>query len=367
MFDFLKIFGGGRSRLNSYLGIDIGTTSLKAVEVRRGKHLPQLVNYGFLEAGDYLGRSNSALQASNLKLFDQEVVNLLATVVREMKTKVKDVVASLSIFSAFVAPLNFPVMSSSEVEKTIAFQAKQYIPLPISEVHLEWVKVGEFENERGFREQQILLIAIPSENIERYRRVFKSAGLNLRELELESLSLIRALVGTDPTPSLIIDIGSRSTNIAFAENGQLTFNSQTDFAGASLTQALVSGLNINPRRAEELKREKGMIASGAEYELSTIMVPFLDVILNEVKKAQFNYENQFPQARKLERIILSGGGANLKGIEKYFERDFKIPVVKGAPFTRFEYPPILEPVIQELNPFFSVALGLGLKNFSSSS
>ena len=254
-------------------------------------------------------------------------------------------------------------MSPDELEKTIAFQAGQYIPIPISEVALDWLIVGEFEDERGYKQKQILLISVPQEQIQKYQEIFKAAGLHLKVLEIESLSIARALVGGDPTATIIVDIGSRSTNISFVEGGKLRFSSQSDFAGASLTQALVSSLNINPRRAEELKREKGVVASGADYELSTIMVPFLDVIINEVKKAGFNYKNQFPAAANIERVLLSGGGANLLGIEKYFTRELGIPALKAAPFTRFEYPPIIEPVIGELNPVMSVALGLALREF----
>ncbi len=93
------------------------------------------------------------------------------------------------------------------------------------------------------------------------------------------------------------------------------------------------------------------------------MLPFLDVIISEVKKAQFNYQSQFFAPHKTERIILSGGGANLVGIEKYFEKEFNFPVVKASPFLKFEYPPTIEPLLGELNPILSIPLGLALKEF----
>lgn len=348
---------------SSYLGIDIGTTSIKVVEVKRGKKLPEIINYAFLEAGDYLGRSNSALQSSTLKLFDQDIIKLLKLVIKDMKPKTNEVLASLPIFSAFLTVLTFPEMEVGDLEKSITFQARQYIPLPLSDVAIDWLKIGEYEDERGYKQQQILLISVPQEQIKKYQYIFRAAGLRLRLLEVESLSVARVLVGNDSTPTLIVDIGSRSTNISFIEKGQLKYNSQTDFAGASLTQSLVSSLNINARRAEELKREKGILATGAEYELSTILLPFLDVIINEVKKALFNYQEQFPSAAKIERIILSGGGANLTGIEKYFSRELNLPAVKAISFSKFEYPAVLEPAVSELNPIFSVALGVILKKF----
>ncbi|RJQ28897.1 type IV pilus assembly protein PilM [Candidatus Parcubacteria bacterium] len=348
----------------SYLAVDIGTTSVKLVEVRRGKQLPEVTNYGILESSGHLLRANKVLQTSNLKIFEDEAAELLKLLIRETKVQARDALASLASFSVFMTVLDFPEMEGGEVEKTMVFQARQYIPLPISEVAIDWLKVGEFEDQKGQRRQQILLISVPQEQIKKYQKIFLAAGLRLSALELESLSVVRALAGNDPTPTIIIDIGSRSTNISLTEKSQLKFNVQTDFAGASLTQALATSLSINPLRAEELKKERGILTTGPSYELSTIMLPFLDAIINEVKKAQFSYQSQFPGAAKMERVIVTGGGANLLGVEKYFQTELGLPVVKAAPFSRFEYPAVMEPLVPELNPHMSVVLGLALREFA---
>jgi type IV pilus assembly protein PilM len=334
------------------------------VEVAAGEKQPKILNYGMLESRGSLSRANTAIQSSSLKLFDREAANFLKVLIDKMQPRTKTVAASLPVFSAFTTVLSFPQMDAKELEKAIAFQARQYVPLPISEVSLDWSKVGEYEDEKGFKNMQILLISVPNVEIKKYQDLCKAAGLSLQSLEVESLSLVRVLIGTDPTPTYIIDIGSRSTSISIAEKGALKFSTQTDFAGASLTQALATSLSINPVRAEELKKERGIIGTGPNYELSTIMIPFLDAIISEVKRTDFAYNSQFPGAAKVERAILTGGGANLLGIQKYFQEQLGIPVVKASPFLRFEYPPLLEPLAPELNPTLSVALGLALRQVS---
>jgi type IV pilus assembly protein PilM len=358
-FNNLLSFGGS----GSYLAIDIGTTSIKAIELKPGKQAPRVTNYGMLESSGYLARANQALQTSSLKMFEADVVELLKTLMRQMGVSTKRAVASLPPFSAFTTVLDFPKMDPKEIEKAMVYQAKQYVPLPLSEVALDWLQIGEYLDDKGFEHQKIMLISVPQEQIQKYQRIFKGAGLALAALEIESLSLARTMQD-DPTPTLVIDIGSRSTNIVFMENGRFTFSGQSDFGGASLTQALATSLGINPLRAEELKKERGIVGTGPNYELSTIMLPFLDAILNEVKKVQFLYQQQLPSARKTERVVLAGGGANLLGIEKYFEREFGMPVVKAAPFLKFEHPSEIEPFIPELNPIMSVGLGLGMKQLS---
>lgn len=346
-----------------YLGVDIGTTSIKAVEVKQGEKLPAVLNYGMLELGGYLLRANNALQTSTLKIFEEEAAELLKILVGRMKPRAREAVASLPAFAAFTTVLDFPAMTPEELKKTIAFQAKEYIPQPLSEVAIDWLKVGEFTDEKGFRHDQILLISVSREHIKRYQRLFKLAGLTLRALEIEPLSLARLLTSGDPTLTLLVDVGSRSTSIAFAVRGELRFVSQSDFAGASLTQALAQGLNINPLRAEELKRERGISRAGQGYELSTIMLPFLDAIINEVKKAQFSYGSQFPGAPQPERMVLTGGGANLMGLEAYMEKEMGMPVVKAAPFARFEHVHEIEPLAPEVGPVLAVALGLAMREF----
>ena len=357
----MLIFFRGLLGKKSYLGVDIGTTSIKMVEISKGRIQPKLQNYGILESYGHLERLNDAIQTSSLKLAERQTAELLKLLLKKIKIKTFDAIASIPAFSTFITILEIPEMSEIDAAKAVPFQIRQHIPLPTSEVAIEWLKVGKKEDEKGFSKQEILVISVPNEQIRRYQNVFKLAGLKLKALEVETLGLIRALIANDPTPTLIVDIGARSTNIAVAEGGFLKHNYQTDFAGGSLTQAIASGLNINIRRAEELKKQRGLLGAGGEYELSTLTLPFLDAIINEAKRAGANYEKS--QGVKVERVILTGGGANLLGIEKYFEEQINLPTVIGNPFSKVKYPPRIEPIVKELGPSFSVAIGLGIKEF----
>lgn len=358
MFKILDSFLDGKS----CLGIDIGTTSIKAVEISGGKKKPYFENYAILESYGHFERLNSAIQTSSLKITDQLTVDLLGKLLGKAKFKSKEVAASLPSFSVFTTLLEIPQMPKADAEAAIKFQIPQYIPLPISEVTIDWLKVGEREDEKGTVKEQIFMISTPNEQIEKYRTIFKAAGLDLKVLEIEGLSLARSLIGTgENAPTLIADIGSRSTNILVVEGGFLKYGAQSDFAGASLTQAIASGLGINIRRAEDLKKQRGIAASGGEYELSTLTLPFLDAIISEIRRARNHYEKNY-QA-KIEKIILTGGGANLFGIEKYFREQFGFEVVVGDAFSKLNYPPMLEPMVKELGATLATAIGLGIRSF----
>lgn len=337
------------------IGIDIGTISIKIVELGKDKSGSRLLNYGILETSGYLERFNTAIQTSTLNLFEQEVINYLRILMGRMKLngRGQEVMVSLPSFAAFTTLIEMPLMSDADTVKTMSVHVKQYVPMPISSVTLDWFKAGEITDEEGNRKQQLFLIAIPTVQIDNYKRIFKALGLKLIALEIEGLSLARILPSQGK--NLIVDIGSRSTAFSAIENGFLKFSSQTDFAGSSLTQSLATGLNIAFRRAEQLKRQKGLSAmsSGAERELSTQLLPILDVIINEAKRVADSYP--------VSAIILSGGGANLLGIEKYFSQQIGLPVSKADPLSTVNYSENLEPIRGNLGPLLAVAIGLALR------
>ncbi|MCX6703031.1 MAG: pilus assembly protein PilM [Candidatus Wolfebacteria bacterium] len=163
------------------------------------------------------------------------------------------------------------------------------------------------------------------------------------------------------SPAIIADVGSRSTNIIVADKGLLRHSIQTDYAGSSLTQAIANGLGIEVKRAEEIKKQKGILTGSAEYELSTLTLPFLDVILNEVKRVRSDYEKS--HGLVVEKFILAGGGANLLGFEDYAREQLGLPVSLANPFSSVGYLPEIQSMAKELGPVLSTAIGLGLKEF----
>ncbi len=362
MANFLKFLGLSFLGKKTYIGVDIGTASIKAVELTGSDKGPMLKNYGILESHGHLERLNDAIQTSSLKIIDTETARLIKMLLEQMKSSTNDVSASMPAFSAFTSLLDIPVMSDQETAQTMQFQAKAFVPLPLEEVAIDWIPVGQYEDSKGVKKQQVFLVSIPNEKISTYQSIFKNANLTLRTLEVETLSLARLLTGGDPTATLIIDIGARSTAIAIAKSGNLRYNAQTDFAGSSLTQAISRGLGINIRRAEDLKRRSGIGGTGAEYQVSTLMLPYLDAILNEVGRVRDVYERSYHD--NVERIILSGGGANLLGIDKYVSDRFALPAVKANPFDKISYSPEAAPLVGTLGPPFAVALGLAIRQFT---
>lgn len=344
---------------SKFLGCDIGTTSIKMVELGRKNLATQLRNYALLETLGHFERSNNVIQANALKISEQETIALLKSMLSKTKFSTNIVVASIPSFASFTTLLELPEMSVEETKKTMAYQVQEHVPLPLKEITVDWSVVGQRQDENGFVKQQILMIALPNETVQRYQLIFNKAGLKLRALEVEMLAFTRAVIGSDQTPSIILDIGARSTNITIVDQGFVKHNTQIDYAGDSLTVAIAKGLGINSKRAEELKKQRGLLGGRGEYELSTLEIPFLDVILQEADTVRVTYERDFGVT--IQRFLLLGGGANLLGIEKYAEGKLHTPVVLGNGLLYVGAQADLTVVAKELETRFATAIGCAIK------
>ncbi len=357
MFDFLKSF----TSPNSYLGVDIGTNSIKIVEIERTSGKPRLINYGMLENFGYLARQNEAIQTSSLSLSVQETARLLKILCERSNFKTNYVIASIPAFASFITFMEVPEMPEGDMLNALKYQIPKYIPLPVDETNIDWLQVGQTKDENGFIKQQILLTAVPKEKVSKYQEVFKVAGLNLKMLEVESLSLVRAVAAHTEEPVIVVDIGSRSTNIVVVDKGYVRYSSQADYAGLSLTQAIAHGLGIDMKRGEELKKQRGIIVRQEEYELSTLTLPFIDAILSDIERAKSAYDKGV--AQPVTAVLLAGGGANLLGLPKYIEDQVGLKAAIANPFSNLDYPQEISLVEKEIGPSLAVAIGLGIKEF----
>ncbi|MCX6703032.1 MAG: pilus assembly protein PilM [Candidatus Wolfebacteria bacterium] len=159
IFDSLKSFLGA----GTYLGVDIGTTSIKIAELTRIGGGPKLTNYGILDTYGHLTRLNNAIQTSSLKIAARETAEMVETLVKKGNFKTRDAIVSVPAFSSFTIFFDLPAMSNEETAKVLQYQIPQYIPMPIEEASIDWMKVGEKDNEKGFTDQQIVVVAIPKE------------------------------------------------------------------------------------------------------------------------------------------------------------------------------------------------------------
>lgn len=362
----------------SFIGIDIGGASLKLVELKNEKGRPKLVTYGYIE------RATQLLKVDNAEA-KQRIVDTLKKVMEKAKVTTSQVVAALPSYTVFSSIITLPEMKDKELEAAVRWEAKKIVPMPLEKMILSPEVLENYEDHANIPSQngitstasnpetavaqvktkpkkykKILLTAAPSDLVSHYIDIFKLAGLNLVKLETEAFAMERSLVGHDRAPILLVDIGATTTNITVVVASVPVINRSIDLGGQTITKTIASSLNIDPDRAEQFKRDFGLIPSAATGNQIPKRIEFMvSSVVNEIRYVLNLYHNQ--STARIEKIILTGGSAWLPNLPQYLSQVLNTKVIIGDPWARIIYPVELKPVLSEIGPRMSVAVGLAMR------
>lgn len=338
------------------LGIDIGTSSIKVVELSLWGGGRTLENYGEIKSASLFKEPFRTFEKGSYLLSSHFVSRAIGSILEEAKIKTRAAVFSIPDFSTFFVSFDLPPMSEREIPEAVRFNAPQYIPLPISEITLDWRLIAGVPGEKH-SDLKILLIAITKQTIQEYQRVAKTVGLELYALEAEALAVVKSLAKDNKKTIIIIDIGAQSTTVNIVDKGVLKKSYSFDFAGNKLTYALSCALDKSSVEAEEMKSKQGLFAK--EKSISGTLYLLIDPLLVEIKKIA----DEFLQIerKEVEEIYLTGGTAGLPGLKEYFGEVLKKKTEIPNCFSDFLYPPALNETLSEMSPRFSVAVGVALQ------
>lgn len=359
----MGLFGG---KPQSYLGIDIGSSGVKLVEISREGGRPRLYTYA------YTDRAADSLQ-SNLVDQADSTAELLKKMLREAKAKSRRAVAGLPGSAVFSSVLSVPALPPKELAAHIESQAGKLIPMPISDVILDW-KPYASDKEQGTGDKgkgagkpktnKVILTAAAKVMVKKYIDIFKKAGLELTSLETEGFALIRSLVGKDKSLVAVVDIGAVRTNVIIVDNGVPVLSRSIALGGLNFTKTIGTMLQMDLFKAEQFKRDARSVASlfpagTVPKTLEQIFVP----IGNEVRYSFNLFAGQNEAPKKVEKLILTGGSATLPALALYLTNLLGINAYVGDPFARVLFHEELRPVLTEVAPRFAVAVGLAMRDF----
>ncbi|GMX58996.1 MAG: hypothetical protein MCSN_6510 [Candidatus Microsyncoccus archaeolyticus] len=352
----------GKKKNQFGLGVDVGTKAVKVVELSKKKDKFVLENYGEINL-DIAGKQF-------FRYFDKNTLNpsvdnitrAVRAIISEAEIETEKAVFSLPDFATFSISFDLPPMTKKELNNAVAFEARKYIPLPLSEVDLDW-QVIHSDPKEG--KTKILMMAIPKILVEHYKKIASNSGLELVSLEAEAIALKRAVMDPKDPPTCLVEMGFQSTNVIIVENDTVETTFSFDIAGKDLTLTLAETLGMEVPDAEKLKIKNGL--SSENNECATIIASVLTLVVEKVKRAMRDYQSK--ENKRIQQMILSGGTAKMIGMVGFFEdmlegSEFsEIKVKLGDPFRNIEYPPVLEEKINKSSPVFAIALGEALKKF----
>ncbi len=337
------------------LGIDIGTSSVKIVEVSRWGQGKTLENYGEISSPALYKESFRNQQEGNYLLSDYFVSRAIMAISDEARIKTKAAIFSIPDFSTFCTSFELPPMTQKEIPQAVQYTAPQFIPLPISETTLDWRVMGGSPGDKR-SSLKIFLIAIPNQVVQEYQHVAQLAGLELYALEAEAQAISRALIKDNKKIICLLDIGAQSTTINIIDRGILKKSYSFNFASGQLTYAVSSALGVGYSEAEEIKNKEGLTSKNADVSRNLYLL--IDPILTEVRKITVDFYQK--EGKNIEEIYLTGGTSHLPGLKEYFAQVLKKRVEIPNCFVDLLYPPILEPTLESMAPSFAVAVGAAL-------
>ena len=361
---FSSFFG---SRETSVIGIDIGSSAAKIVQLKKKGGRAILETYGEIALGPY---NNTEIGRSTVLGIDK-LSEVVKDLIRESNSTSKKSCISIPIGSSLIKFIEIPQMGGRQISEMIPIEARKYIPVPISEVTLDyWVIprndniVSEFENGEKIdtgasRNTEVLLAIIHNDALERNRNIANLSGLDNAFSEIELFSGMRSVMDPSLLPQMILDVGAGSSKVYIVEKGILRSSHILNKGSQDITLAISKSMGITFDEAEKIKRQNGIVSSKENGNLVEISSLTVDYIFSEVGRIILSYEKKYGQ--KISKIFLTGGGVLLKGFKERAEISFKTPVIVADPFAKVEYPAFLENVLKSAGPEFTVAIGLAIR------
>lgn len=340
--------------------MDIGSSSLKVVQLRKDHGKAVLVTYGELALGPYGG--GDVGQATNLSV--EQVTETLKDLLREAKVTTKNCGISIPFARSLLTLVNLPYRADPKEQRTvIELEARKYIPVPISEVQLDWFIVPKMNPSQpeagkaviGGETVEVLIVAVHNDELSLLQRVAADAGLSASFYEIEIFSTIRAVVEEHIKPVMVIDVGAASTKTYVVERGVVAFSHSIGTGSQDITRAIAISSNVSIARAEVLKKEEGI--GGSDTFGSPELI--FSRIFSEVRRVLIQYETE--HKKSITAIIFTGGGGVTKELGTYAKSTFSIDVRVANPFTKTEAPAFMRSVLEEIGPEFAVAVGLALR------
>ncbi len=334
------------------VGIDIGSKTIKVVELRMDGGKPAL------KAAGIVGVKNLNIE----KIEDESQFTELASVIKKLlvdaKISSKEVVVSLPESAVFTRNLKFPLLTDQEIASAVKWQAEDIIPIPLKDAIFQHIILEKRETAQP-PEVSVLVVAAPRILVEKYVKLMGLAGLTVVGIETELLALTRSLSVPAKT-ILVIDFGAKGTNIAIVKNEKLTFSRTIPTGGDAITRAISQNMSIEPAQAEEYKKTYGLSPTQLEGKVMTSISPIFKIIVEEIKKAVHFYQTD-EKGEIPGMTVLSGGSAGLPDIASSLTKEIGTEVIIANPFAKISLSSESAASLKPFAPLYSVAVGLALK------
>lgn len=347
----------GMSKQKPVVGLDIGSGSIKAIELKRSKQGFELVSYGLEPLAQDTVVDGAIMDAPAVAA---AISNLFET----QKTKVRNVATSVSGHSVIVKRITLPLMSEEELFDRIQSEASQHIPFDIADVNLSYQLLETIDSQ-----MDVLLVAVKKDKILNHTNVLLQAGKSPTVVDIDAFAIQNCFeVNYEPDPGqtiALLNIGASVMNINIIRGGIPLFTRDVSVGGNQYTDALQKELDLSFEDAERLKQGEA-VAGVTDDQKAAILRSVSDILVLEIQKT-FDFFRATATGENIQRIYVAGGTARVPGLMDLLKEEFAVPVEELYPFRKVVLNPGRheEERLRELAPRLAIAVGLALRSFDT--
>lgn len=353
--NLFKVFSGGQKD-KSVLGIDIGSSSIKIVQLKNKGGKAVLQTYGEISLGPYDGKQIG--QAT--KLAPEQISKALSDLLKESSVTTDVCAISVPMRSSMVSIFNMPNISEKQLGQMIPIEARKYIPVPVSEVTLDWFIVPSSEGNRKQKLIEAMVVAIHNDVLSSYSSIVAETRLKAGFFEIEMFSTTRAILDTAYNlPVMVVDVGAGATKIYIIERGVVRDSHIISRGSQDITMNLSRSMSVNFGFAEKLKRNYGRNKPEQDQNIRKTIESVMNPILSDANSILLNFQKRYN--KNVSRAVFVGGGTLLNGLQSMAQKKLGVEVIMGNPFEKVEVPAFLMEVLKETGLSFTVAIGVALR------
>jgi type IV pilus assembly protein PilM len=351
------------------IGLDIGSHSIKLVGLKMTSNGPFLTHVGVKEIPPGGDKEDINTFSETLKILLEEM---------GLKTKKVNMVVSGS--GVHIMRIFIPSLPRAELREAVRWEIKGHLPFPVETAKIDFHILNEYV-EDNVKKLDLIVVACPKKLIDRTLSIAEGAGLQPTHLDVSPFALWNTLLlwgqGKEEETVALIDMGAEKTGIYLFKDRTLQFSREVTPAGADITREIMEGIGsaggpeLNYERAESIKREIGIPSepskermsdkSTSQSKISFLVRPVLEKLAAEIGRSLDYYKSQFNEER-IDRLLLTGGGANLKNIVSYLGKELQSPVEQFNPLRKILFDPkkVDAHFLDQMGSIFTIAAGLAL-------
>jgi type IV pilus assembly protein PilM len=346
-------------RSKSIIGLDIGSSAVKAVELQPHGSKYRLTGFGYADLP-----SEAIVQGSFMNA--PEIARAIGEACAMLRTRTRAVATSVSGHSVIVKRISLPAQTHDELDETIRWEAEQYIPFDINEVNIDH-QVLQKDGADG--QMDVLLVAVKKDLIDDYTAAITDAGYTLKVMDVDAFAVGNAYEHCyqpeEGDVTALVDIGASVINMNVMAGTIPVFTRDITTGGNQYTEEIQKTLNISFDEAERIKLggKRGEVSKDVvPQEVQDAMREVSDQLVGEVQRS-LDFYRATTSSSRVDRLLLCGGAASAPGLDRLFEERLGIKVEVVDPFRRIEIGSGAgdEDRIRELGPSLCVALGLAMR------